>query len=186
MNILLTALLTLTLPLSITKEDLRKLLDAGVGDQVIVEYIRSNGPAEPLSVEDVTELKKAGASDSVLRAMLDASRTSDAVTPTAPKGTTTYSDSSSYSYSYPSYSYSYSYAPYYYPYYPSYPFFNYSYYPRSTYYYPYSSYRYYPYHSYNHYPHYYSRPGFTGVSPYRHSHPQTVQPHHGGAGTYRR
>ena len=192
MNILLTALLSLTLPFTVTKEDLRKLLDAGVGDQVIIEYIRSNGPAEALSVEEVTDLKKAGASDSVLRAMLDASRASDAMTPTYPKDRTTTTPDYSSSYSYPSYSY-YSDAPYYYPY--AYPSYSYSYYPRS-YYYPfyssYSSYRYpyryynnYRHYNYSSYPRYTSRPGTTGVAPYRNAHSQTVQPRHGG-GTYRR
>ena len=173
MTTLLTAILAFTLPFTVTKEDLRKLLDAGVSDQTIIEYIRSNGPAEPLSVEDVTDLKKAGASDSILRAMLEASRTSEAMTPSHPPAdrstTTTY-------YSYPSYSYS-SYDPYYYPYYSYYPSlsFSYSYYPRSYYRYPYS----YAYPRYNHYSYPHS------VSPYRGHHPQTVQPRH-GAGPYRR
>lgn len=186
MTLLLTALLFISLPFTVTKEDLRKLLDAGVGDQVIIEYIRSNGPAEPLSVEEVTELKKAGASDSVLRAMLEASRASDAMTPSYPKdrATTSSDDWHSY-YRYPSYSY-YSYTPYYYPYstyyYPTYyyPSYSFSSYPRS--YYPY---RYpYRYDSYSH-PRYYSRPGTAGVTPYRNAHPSAAQPRH-GVGTYRR
>jgi hypothetical protein len=190
---ILAAVLAFTMSFGVTKEDIRKLLDAGVSDSTIIEYIRANGPAEPLSVDDVTDLKKAGAGDSVLRAMLDSSRATDAVTPSTDRSTTTYSSTSpSYSYysSYPSYSYpSYSYysTPYYYPYYSTYyPSVYFSYYPRSYY----SSYRYPYYHNHNYYnyPRYNHYPN--SVTPYRGQHPQTVQPshapRHGGVGPYRR
>jgi len=190
-----SALLALLLSFNVTKEDVRRLLNAGVSDQTIVEFIRRNAPAEPLSVEDVTELKAVGASDAVLNAMLVASRTSDVVTP-APSSRNSYSSGSttyvvpeyypsySYSYSYPGYSYPYysSYTPYYYPYY------SYYYRPYSYYRYPYS----YPYYNRYNYPRTYPQ----GVSPYRNQHQpvrpqmtQPVQPHRGGrggAGTYRR
>jgi len=193
---ILTAVLALTLSFGVTKQDVRKLLDAGVSDSTIIEYIRGNGPAEPLSVDDVTDLKKAGASDSVLRAMLDSSRTADAVTPGTDRSTTTYSSTyPSYSYSsystYPSYSYSSYSTPYYYPYYSTYyPSIYFSYYPRSyysPYRYPYyHNHNYYNYPRYNHYPNHYPN----SVSPYRGQHPQTVQPshppRHGGVGPYRR
>jgi len=203
------ALLALLLSTGVTKEDVRRLLNAGVSERTIVEFIHRNAPAESLSVEEVMELKAAGATDAILTAMLEASRTTEAVTPSPSYSYGGSSDSYSYpsttySYSYPQY-YSYPYANYYYPYsYPySYPY--YSYY--RPYYYPY---RYYPYynHYYNHYN--YGRTYPNGVSPYRNHNnlqqpvrpQQQMQPQHSqpqqhsqprpqptqprGTGTYRR
>lgn len=135
MNALLLGLLaTVGILPDVDKNDIRKLLAAGISETTIVEFIQKNGPAEPLSIDDITELKKAGAGDAVLNAMLQASRTSDAVTRTQDRPPTVV-------YSYPSSSY--------YPY-SYYPYSNYSYYPYS-YRYPYSyAYRSYP--RYHHYP----------------------------------
>ena len=203
LSLIPAALLALVLSYNVTKEDVRRLLNAGVSEQTIVEFIHRNSPAEPLSVEDMTELKAAGATDAVLKAMLEASRTSETVTPSSsysPSDSDAY-PSASYSYSYPQY--------YYYPYYT--PYYSYSYpyyYPYYSYYRPYSYYRYpyrYPYYqNYN-----YGRSYPYSVSPYRNQHPQQqplrpqqqmqpvrpqqqmqprpqpTQPRH-GTGTYRR
>jgi hypothetical protein len=53
-----------------TKEDLKKLVAAGVGDDVILAFVRANGPAPKLSADDVAELKKAGASNQVLASLM--------------------------------------------------------------------------------------------------------------------
>ena len=171
------AMLALLLSYNVTKEDVRRLLNAGVSEQTIVEFIRRNAPAEPLSVEDVMELKAAGAGDAVLNAMLEASRASEAVAPS--KSSNSYGDSytypgTTYSYSYPEYSYA-PYASFYYPYY-YYPYYYPYYYRPYRYYYPYSSYRYYPY-RYPYYQHYNNNYRYPySVSPYRNPHPQQVQP----------
>ena len=131
-------LLGASIPLAadVTKEDVLRLLRAHVSDQTLISYVQKNGPMAPLSIEDLTELKNAGASDDVLRALLDATRPSDAVTPAEPPPVL-YDDSPRY---------------YYYPYYVPYTFaptfyygtgYGYRTYPRS--YYPYPATRPYPY-----------------------------------------
>jgi len=85
MNAALTAifliLTTSSLLADVTKEDVRRLLDAHVSDATLISYIKKHGPVEPLTINDLTDLKKAGASDDVLQALLDGSRTSEAVVP---------------------------------------------------------------------------------------------------------
>ncbi len=54
----------------VTKEDLKKLVAAGVSDDVIAAFIRANGPVDPLSADDVVDLKKAGATDKLLQSVL--------------------------------------------------------------------------------------------------------------------
>ena len=145
---ILSSLLAAGLLADVGKDDVKRLLQAGIAEQTIVEFIRKNAPAEPLSVEDITELRNAGAGDAVINAMLGVSRTSDAVTRSSygqpensySNGTTV---EESYSYPAPAYYPSYSYSSYYYPSYP--------------YYYPYyyRPYRYYPYYNnYYRYPYY--------------------------------
>jgi hypothetical protein len=60
----------LVLMAQVTKEDLKKLTAAGISDGVILNYVKSHGPVEKLSAEDVIELKKAGASETLLAAVL--------------------------------------------------------------------------------------------------------------------
>jgi len=110
----------------VTKEDIKKLVAAGISDDVIMSYIRTNGPVAKLSADDVVELKQAGASEKVLAAAMGA----PAAAP-APRAETVervverpvYVPQTSYvystpSYAYPSYSYVSGYDPYYYrPYY---------------------------------------------------------------------
>ena len=49
---------------TVTKDDVRKLLAAGISEDTIILYIHRNAPAPSPSPEDVVELKNAGASDS--------------------------------------------------------------------------------------------------------------------------
>ncbi|MBI2933198.1 MAG: hypothetical protein HYY16_16255 [Planctomycetes bacterium] len=55
----------------VTKEDLKKLLSAGVGDEVVLSFIKANGPVDPLSADDLVELKKIGAGDKLLQDILE-------------------------------------------------------------------------------------------------------------------
>jgi len=112
----------------ITKEDLKKLVEAKVPDSTIIAFLKSHGPPPNLSAEDVVSLKKAGASDVLLEAILGTSSSTSRV-PSSP----TTSASPTYAYTAPSYSgdtyytdptyydYSYGYYPYGY-YYPDYGF----------------------------------------------------------------
>lgn len=53
----------------ISKEDIKKLAAAGVGDEVILSFIRSNGPVSKFTADDLVEMKQAGASEKVLSAL---------------------------------------------------------------------------------------------------------------------
>lgn len=68
------AVLLLLLPswvlADVTKEDIRKLVENKIGDEVILAFLRANAPVRTLSSDDLIELKKLGASDKVLEAML--------------------------------------------------------------------------------------------------------------------
>lgn len=149
----------------VSKEDIKKLTAAGISDEVILSYVKANGPVAKLSAEDVIELKQAGASEKVLSVILSGSPAAPAPAPAAAPATVVYNTTPYYynpspvvvdsAYSYPaSYSYS-AYAS--------------TYYPRSYYYssscYPryYSSYNYPRYYSsYNCYPRsYYSSPSLS-------------------------
>lgn len=54
----------------VSKEDIKKLAQAGISDDVIIAFARANGPVRALSSDDIVELKAAGASDRVLNAIL--------------------------------------------------------------------------------------------------------------------
>lgn len=62
--------LPLAVSADVTKEDIRKLVAAGISDDVILTFIRSNGPVASLSSDDLVDLKKAGASEKVLNALV--------------------------------------------------------------------------------------------------------------------
>jgi hypothetical protein len=186
----------LTLLAQVSKEEVRRLLDAHVSEQTIMSYVQRNGPMDALSVEDLGDLKNAGASDTLLQALIQA-QTAYSTKPPSTDSTGSYTESSTVIYdspqyyypstAYPAYSYSYP-APYYYSYYPysySYPYRYYSSYP----------YRYYPnryptYHGGHSYPYNYSSSGYHGHSGYYGtSHPTTVTnpryPQSGGVNVYR-
>jgi len=119
----LLAGLPLALSAEVTKEDLKKLAAAGISDEVILSYVRANGPVAKLSADDVIDLKQAGASEKVLSVALgNAPAPAPAYTPapaprqsyTAPATTTVY-DTTPYYYQ-PSVSYAaYVATPVYYP-----------------------------------------------------------------------
>ena len=130
----LTLLASLPLAAQVTKEDIKKLAAAGISDEVILSYVKSNGPVAKLSAEDVVELKQAGASEKVLSVVLSSSAATPAPAPEyrnesrvverqvySPPATTYVYDSSPYYYPYYSSSYYSGYYPrYYYPTYSSY------------------------------------------------------------------
>ncbi|HLY11387.1 MAG TPA: hypothetical protein VKW04_18940 [Planctomycetota bacterium] len=67
----LAALLSiLTFTPDLTKEDVKRLVMAGISDDVIVTYIRSYGPVRLLSPQDLVDLREANASEKVLAAVL--------------------------------------------------------------------------------------------------------------------
>ena len=54
----------------VTKEDIAKLLDHQISDDVIIAYIQAYGPVASFSSEDLVELKTKGASDRVVLELL--------------------------------------------------------------------------------------------------------------------
>src|SRR5262245_22796908 len=54
----------------IGKEDLKKLVKAGMSDELILSYARSKGPVAHLSADDVVELKQSGMSDALLEKVI--------------------------------------------------------------------------------------------------------------------
>lgn len=64
----LLAALPLAAAADVSKEDLRKLVAAGLSDEVVLAYVKANGPVAKLSADDLIDLKKAGASDKILAA----------------------------------------------------------------------------------------------------------------------
>jgi len=140
MTLTLLAGLPLALSAQVSKEDIKKLTAAGISDEVILSYVKANGPVAKLSAEDVIELKQAGASEKLLSVLLSspaAERAVERQAVTRPATSSVVVDSTPYYYTPASYSYDYYPSSYYY--YPGY-----SYYPRyySSYYYPRYSYSY--------------------------------------------
>lgn len=52
----------------VTKEELKKLANAGISEEVIITYIKANGPVAKLSADDLIELKRAGLTEKALAA----------------------------------------------------------------------------------------------------------------------
>jgi hypothetical protein len=149
----------------ITKEDVKRLVAAGVSDDVILEFIRTHGPVAAMTAEDLMELKKANVSEKVLSALVAASTAPPSASPEPKENSALPYESWWYTpYGYP---YEYYYGPYFWlysgPLYRRYPY-RYGYTPYS--------YRYYPY--YYHYPRY---PYGYHWTPPRHELPRTVTPH---------
>jgi hypothetical protein len=69
------------------KEDLKKLAQAGVSDDLILSYARAKGPVARLSADDVVELKRAGMGDSLLATLVAMSGASKPAEP-APSDST--------------------------------------------------------------------------------------------------
>lgn len=61
---------TLGLPVlaDVTKEDLKRLGAAGISEDIILSYMKTNAPVVNLSADDLVELKKAGLTNRVLAA----------------------------------------------------------------------------------------------------------------------
>src|SRR5258707_14757989 len=70
MALAILAALPLAAVAQVSKEDLKKLSAAGISDEVILSYVRSNGGVAKLSADDVIELKQAGASEKLLSTVL--------------------------------------------------------------------------------------------------------------------
>jgi hypothetical protein len=125
------AVLPLAAAADVSKEDLRKLVAAGLSDEVITAYVRANAPVAKLTPDDLADLKQAGASDKVLTLAASNPAPAAAAAPPAPRVVervveppvvrTTYVDAPVYSSSYYStgfgYGYGYGYPYYGYPYY---------------------------------------------------------------------
>ena len=68
---LTAAALNLPAGADVTKQEILTLTKAGVSDDVIISYVRKNGPVAKLSAEDIVELKKANVSDPVMKVLLE-------------------------------------------------------------------------------------------------------------------
>ena len=66
--------------------DIKSLARSGVNDAVILRYIRDHGTVYTLSSEDVTSLRKAGVSQSVVDYMLQTARNNGPYGPYGPYG----------------------------------------------------------------------------------------------------
>jgi hypothetical protein len=146
MTLTFLAGLPLAVSAQVSKEDIKKLTGAGISDEVILSYVKANGPVAKLSAEDVIELKQAGASEKLLSVILGSAAAAPATeriverqVVTRPATSTYVYDSTPYYYTPTSYYSDYYYTPrsYYSPsyyYYPSY--YSSSCYPRYSYYSP--------------------------------------------------
>jgi hypothetical protein len=75
MTALLAALSLLTFTPDLSKDDVKRLVAAGISDDVIVVYIRMHGPVlPPLTTRDIIELREANVSEKVLTAMIESSK----------------------------------------------------------------------------------------------------------------
>ena len=80
----LLALLPFLLPISpdLSKEEIKRLVEAGISDDVIVAYVRTHGPVQALTTQDLIDLRSANVSEKVLTAMISsASLPRETVTP---------------------------------------------------------------------------------------------------------
>jgi hypothetical protein len=86
-TMLMTAALLVGVPTAlwadVSKDDLKTLASAGVSDTVILEYMQVHGPVAKLSVVDLLELRKAGASERVLAAAVSGAAPDAAPAPPA-------------------------------------------------------------------------------------------------------
>ncbi len=64
--LLILGALPLAAAADVTKEDIKKLAAAGISDDVIITYVKANGPVQKLTPDDLIELKQAGVSEKVL------------------------------------------------------------------------------------------------------------------------
>lgn len=169
MTALLAVLALLSFTPDVSKEDIKKLVAAGVSDDVIVAFIRTHGPVAALSAEDMIDLRNAHVSDRVLAAMVQASAAPPAASP-EPYGPTE-TDATGWFFPY-GYFTDYYYGPYFWWYLgPGSPFCRQW---RYRYYYPYFHYYHYP-----HYPYgYHWAPTLPRTNrDHTNPHPEPVRPH---------
>jgi hypothetical protein len=99
----------------VSKEEVKKLAQAGVGDDTIVAYVKLHGPLPTLSSDDLADLKKSGVSDKVLLALISApavhaqAETSPSYPAGYSAGGTVPSTTTTYVYDSPGYYYPYTY-----------------------------------------------------------------------------
>ena len=82
--ILILAGAPLTSWAEVTKMDIQKLTAAGISEDIVLTFIRRNGPIVPLSADDLVELKRAGVGDRVLAALLPGTPVAPALSPPPP------------------------------------------------------------------------------------------------------
>src|SRR5687767_12695599 len=74
---LLLAALVPSLVSAMTIQDVVKLSDSDVGDDVIISQIEASGEVFTLTVDDILALKKAGVSDRVISFMINTGKEDD-------------------------------------------------------------------------------------------------------------
>jgi len=119
MTLLFLATGPLLLAAEVSKEDLKKLVAAGISDKVIVSFVQANGPVAKLTPEDLIELKTAGITEALLATVLSTPAPPARTAPvTRPSASNVYVTTPAAG---PEYTYVDSYySPSYYPYYPYY------------------------------------------------------------------
>ena len=80
-TLVLSALVPACAFADVTKEEIRRLVAAGVSEDVILTYIRRHGPVCRLTADDLVDLKAAGACDRVLAALVSSVAVPDADLP---------------------------------------------------------------------------------------------------------
>ena len=57
---------------AVSQEDVRKMVQAGIGDDIIIAKIKSDGMTAKPSADDLVQLKEVGASEEVIEVMVSA------------------------------------------------------------------------------------------------------------------
>lgn len=65
----------------VSKEEIRRLLVAGVPEEVVLTYVRQHGPVARLSADDLVDLRAAGAGDRILAELVSPQNDPDADLP---------------------------------------------------------------------------------------------------------
>jgi hypothetical protein len=101
----------------VTKEEIKKFLEAQISEDAIISYIRKHPPNPPICCDDLTDLKRSGASDDLIKTLIEAESPSagpsqalppadsDVSPEEYPESSPQYYYSPGYSYPYPSYYY---------------------------------------------------------------------------------
>ena len=73
----------------VSKVEISKLAKAGLDEAVILKYIEANGPVQPLSAQDLIDLKSEGVSDRIIAAAMSQARPAPAALPATPPAAAT-------------------------------------------------------------------------------------------------